>query len=87
MFLAQWLEQWSHKPSVTGSNIVGHTIQYKGVIMSDRSYLNHPSFPGAQPFQYDAGRKNKTKTQSWWNVGSKTYWKDAHKNKQKKQES
>ena len=55
--------------------------------MSDRSYLNHPSFPGAQPFQYDAGRKNKTKTQSWWNVGSKTYWKDAHKNKQKKQES
>lgn len=41
--------------------------------MSKTSYLNHPSFPGAQAFN-GKGIRNKTKKNSWWAVGSTTHW-------------
>ena len=37
------------------------------------NYAAHPGNPANQPF-IGAGRKNLTKTKSWWNPASSTYW-------------
>ncbi len=40
--------------------------------MKKEDLLNHPSFPGAQPFNIK-GRCG-TKRNSWWHTTSSTYW-------------
>lgn len=37
------------------------------------SYQNHPKNPAAQPF-VGRGSKCKSKSRSWWNPASPTYW-------------
>ena len=51
--------------------------------MSEVQWKYHPSNPGNQPF-VGAGRKNLTKKNSWWQVGSPKYWRNAGKKPTKK---
>lgn len=43
--------------------------------MSQQTYKNHPNNPACQPFNI-SGSKCKSKTRSWWNVGSPTYFRN-----------
>lgn len=46
--------------------------------MSQAMFKNHPSNPANQPFGL-SGRKNLTKINSWWKVGSSSFWKTKNK--------
>ena len=48
-------------------------------------YQNHASNPAAQAFNVGA-RPNKTKKNSWWNIHSSNYWRNAGKKKKKSEE-
>lgn len=43
-------------------------------------YQNHASNPAAQAFNVGP-RPNKTKKNSWWNIHSSNYWRNAGKKK------
>lgn len=51
--------------------------------MSETQWKYHPKNPANQPF-VGAGRKNQAKKNSWWNVSSPKYWRNARKNQVKK---
>lgn len=48
--------------------------------MSNTKWKDHPNAPHNQPFNVGA-RKNKSKTKSWWNAGSQSFWRSKPKAK------
>lgn len=52
--------------------------------MSETKWKYHPSNPANQPFQM-RGTPNKSKSKSWWNAGSPSFWRNRGKKVTKQQ--